>query len=557
MLEGSPLGLELAAGWLRFLEPSELLDEVRRDFDVLRARSTDIDPAHASLGAVFESSWSLLGEAEREGMRRLAVFRGGCTRDSAVAVADVPLATLLALTNRSLLQRDGNTRFTMHTVVQHFADGKLAERPATAAELEDRHGEYFLALAQDTDRRIDTPDQGSAIARLAEDGANVTAALGRALDGRRTDTAYELVAALARFWRWRGRAHEALDWIDRLRSMVPTSVPTVAGVRVRLGEGRLLENTGRYAEADAAFDDALADAELLEDQDLVTTAHLEKAIIAWRRGDLGAARTDLERVCDRYRGLGREASLAGALGNLGNVTRDAGDLDSAHACYDEALAIVERIGRAWDIANIRNNKAIAFAYARDLTSAAREFEQAYELQKSIDNTTGMSQSLMNLGVVLMDSGDVGRATELYAEALALFEQTGDADGLAHVNVNLGVLAQQSGDFDAAHARFSAALQGRRAFGSRSLVAQSVLTFLGLAVARGAFERAFVLNGAVKRQLDSASVPLPAPQRTAYDESMATAHANVLPHRAAELERRGAALADAEVLEFALGTRALP
>jgi len=39
--------------------------------------------------------------------------------------------------------------------------------------------------------------------------------------------------------------------------------------------------------------------------------------------------------------------------------------------------------------------------------------------------------------------------------------------------------------------------------------------------------------------------------------MATAHANVLPHRAAELERRGAALADAEVLEFALGTRALP
>jgi hypothetical protein len=89
------------------------------------------------------------------------------------------------------------------------------------------------------------------------------------------------------------------------------------------------------------------------------------------------------------------------------------------------------------------------------------------------------------------------------------------------------------------------------------VAQSVLNFLDLAVARGAFERAFVLNGALKKQLASATVPLPAPQRDAYHETMAKARASVPAHRAAELERRGAALADAEVFEFALGSRALP
>src|SRR5690606_16960682 len=87
---------ELAASWLRLLEPSELLAEVRRDLDVVRAAGSgvgdgagsrpgdgggrgatavgeaDIDPSRSSLRAVFESSWSLLGERERESLRRLA-----------------------------------------------------------------------------------------------------------------------------------------------------------------------------------------------------------------------------------------------------------------------------------------------------------------------------------------------------------------------------------------------------------------------------------------------------------------------------------------------------
>src|SRR5690606_393453 len=137
LVDGSPLALELAAGWLRHLEPSELLDEVRRDLDVLRSRDRDPERGHVSLSAVFESSWALLADAERESLRRLGVFRGGCTRESALAVADVSLATLLALTNRSLLHREGKTRFAMHSVVQHFAELKLIE-DAAAADLEDR-----------------------------------------------------------------------------------------------------------------------------------------------------------------------------------------------------------------------------------------------------------------------------------------------------------------------------------------------------------------------------------------------------------------------------------
>ena len=561
LLDGNPLGLELAASWLRLLEPSELLAEVRRDLDVVHAAlpagEADVDPSRSSLRAVFESSWSLLGESERESLRRLGVFRGGCTRESATAVADVPLATVLALTNRSLLQRQGTARFVAHPVVQQFVEEKLAEQRALADELERRHAAYFLALAEDADRRLDTPEQKTALARLAGEGPNVTAALERAIAAERVEEAHALTAALGRLWRWHGRTREGLAWSERVRALPWSGDPTPARVRARLAEGLLLEKTGRYEDADRAFQDGLADAERLGDAALVAAARVDQATVAWRRGKLAEARTILEGVCASYRELGREPQLAGALGNLGNVARDAGDLDAAHACFDEALELVERIGHVWEIANVRNNKAIAHAYGRDLDAARVEFERALELQRSIDNLPGISMSLTNLGNVHLDTGDLKRAEELYRESLALCEEIGDVDGIAHTSVNLGILAQWSGDYDTAHGYYADALRRRRELGARALVAQSVSCFQDLAAARGAHERALVLAGAVRSMVERVGVPLTAPQQSVYDEALTKARAAVSADRAAELERRGSELSEPEAIEFALGTRAAP
>lgn len=556
VLDGSPLGLELAAGWLRLLEPSEFLTEVRRDLDVVRTTAPDADPSRASLRAVFESSWSLLGESTRDALRRLAVFRGGCTRETALAVADVQLAHLLALTNRSLLRRDSGTRFVAHPVVHRFARDKLDAEPELADELEERHADFFSALATDADRRLDTPEQPAALQRLDIEGANIMAVLDRAIRRNQVDDAHALIAALGRLWRWRGRAKEGLSWCDRVRSLPGSGVASAARVKARLAEGLMLEKTGRYDAADHAFAESLADSERLGDPVLATAAHLDQATVAWRRGELTLARSLLIEVCASYRALGLEAALAGALGNLGNVMRDAGDLDAAHGCFDEALALVEAIGHVWEIANVLNNKAITFAYADDLPAARTVFERALALQRSINNRSGISTSLINLGNVNLDTGDPERAEELYREALALCEEAGDTDGVAHLNVNLGILAQWSGDYDEAHERYADALRRRRSLGARGLVAQSVSAFLDLAVARGSVERALVLAGAVRTLTERVGVPLTPRQQIVYDEALAKARAAVPPHRAADLEHRGEALSEAEVVDFALGTRVL-
>ena len=555
LLGGTPLAIELAAGWLRMLEPSELLAEVRRDLGVLAAQQGDGDPRHASLRAVFESSWGLLGREERDALRRLAVFQGGWTRETAAEVAEVPLGTLLALANRSLLQRDGAARFRPHAIVQGFAEDKLAEAPELREELVLRHERYFLDLADDADRRLDTPDQPAALARLEDEEPNLIVALERALAAGRAESAQALIAALGRFWRWRGQLRAGLRWAERVADLPDADTPRPARVRARLVEGLLRQEQGDYPGADRAFEEALADAGRLGDRGLEAAARCDRAIVAWRRGDLDTARTLLEQAIAVYREAGHEARLAGTLGNLGNVIRDGGDPQAAHAPFDEALALAQRLGHVWEMANLRNNKAIAYAYQDDLDAARREFETALALQRGIDNRPGISMSLTNLGNVHLDTGDHDRARALYGEALALCEEIGDRQGAAHLFVNLGILAQWSGEHDEAHQLYGRSLRIRRELGARALAVQSVSCFLDLAVARGAHERALVLAGAVRSLSERVGVPLTARQQHVYDQALAAARAEAPAARAAELERRGEQLGEREAISFALGERA--
>lgn len=556
LLEGNPLGLELAAGWLRVLEPVELLAEVRRDLDVLRGNPDDVegapgaDPARTSLRAVFESSWLLLTADEREAVRKLAVFRGGCTRDSALAVADVPINNLLSLTNRSLLKREAGGRFAPHPVVRHFAGVKLAQTPDVIAAVEERHGRYFLALAQDADRRLDSAEQSAALERLDAEAPNIVAALERAIAASQVETAGLLVAAMGQPWRWRGRARYGLDWCARVERLTATPTVTAASVKLLQTKGLLLEIVGEYDAAHDAFSMALEQAESLGDFESQAAARMGLSAVAWRQGDLERAAELLEGVCAESRGRPeRERALRGALGNLGNVARDAGRLDTALQCFDEALVLAERAGNVWQMANMTNNRAIVHAYGNDLDAARVEFEKALALQRSIDNRVGMSMSLTNLGVVHMDTGDLDKARDYFDESLTLCEETANLDGVAHARVNLGAIHIARGEFEAAHHSFVQGLQIRREIGARGLVAPSLACFVGAAVAQGHHERALVAGGAVGSVAASSGVPLSPRQQQQVDEDLAAARATMDAEQADALLRRGASMDEAEAVAY--------
>ena len=56
LLAGSPLGIELASGWLSVWSPRAIADEIERDLDFLVTDAEDVPARHRSLRQVFEHS---------------------------------------------------------------------------------------------------------------------------------------------------------------------------------------------------------------------------------------------------------------------------------------------------------------------------------------------------------------------------------------------------------------------------------------------------------------------------------------------------------------------
>jgi predicted ATPase len=128
MVDGMPLGIELAAAWTSILSPLEIAEAAEKSLDFLTTSMGDIPEGHRSLRAVFENSWSLLTDELRETFSKLAIFRGGFDLQAAQQAAGVSLEQLSALLNRSLLHRTQMGRFTIHSLLRQYAAEKLREQ---------------------------------------------------------------------------------------------------------------------------------------------------------------------------------------------------------------------------------------------------------------------------------------------------------------------------------------------------------------------------------------------------------------------------------------------
>src|SRR5580704_12809545 len=111
-LGGLPLAIELAAARVKVLSPSSLLTRLESRLQVLTGGARDLPQRQQTLRAAMDWSFDLLSGAEQKLFRRLSVFVGGCTLESAEAVCDTKgdldldlLDGMASMVDKSLLQQ--------------------------------------------------------------------------------------------------------------------------------------------------------------------------------------------------------------------------------------------------------------------------------------------------------------------------------------------------------------------------------------------------------------------------------------------------------------------
>src|SRR5512135_1763447 len=176
LVDGNPLGLELAAAWVRTLSCDEIAQEIERGMDFLSVSARDLPARHRSMRAVFDHSWKLLSEEEQGVLLRLSVFQGGFRREAAEVVAEATLSVLSTLVTKSLIRRSGAGRYDLHELIRQFAAEQFAERPEEQTATQARHGGYYLTFFSQADGRLRSSAQRETLAELTAEMDNFRSA---------------------------------------------------------------------------------------------------------------------------------------------------------------------------------------------------------------------------------------------------------------------------------------------------------------------------------------------------------------------------------------------
>ena len=149
LLNGLPLGIELAAALTRHHGVSDIVSMIQDEPASLQTDLRDLDTRHRSLFAVFAQSWALLSEPEQQALAKTAVFHNGFTRAAARAILGNDAVYLPALVEKSLLTlREtprGVTRIRYH--LSPLLQSYLLDATGLDADVQDRHANYFLDWA--------------------------------------------------------------------------------------------------------------------------------------------------------------------------------------------------------------------------------------------------------------------------------------------------------------------------------------------------------------------------------------------------------------------------
>ncbi|MFN8464740.1 MAG: tetratricopeptide repeat protein [Caldilineaceae bacterium] len=476
LVEGAPLALELAAGWLRALSCAEIVTEIERSLDFLAATTRSTSPRHRSLRAVFEQSWQMLSAPEQKVFSRLSLFQGGFQRAAAEVVAGASLPILISLVDKSLLRLAPAGRYHVHELVRQFAAEKLAETQggaSSAAEQRYREGysAYYLELVAARTADLKGSTLQGALGTLRADLDNIRQAWQWAVAGGLVMPISAALDGLARFYDLTSHfAEGALVFGRAAADLAACAGPEVDPIAVRrlvgrllVEQARLLNRRGLAEQGAQLMPQAVALAQGTGDTGLEALACHQWGDALVFLGQPIQAQALLEKALELARSTGQQVIEAETLRHLGNCRAYQGDPAGAVLAYYAALACFRRLQERRGEGEVLNNLA-SFQQRRGLWGeAAANYEQALRIFGEIGYRWGQEAVLNNLGTLHHDLGHYAEAQAFCLQGLEVATEIKNYWGAGHVLDTMGTIMRSLGDFVAAQSYYRQALELWRTF----------------------------------------------------------------------------------------------
>lgn len=400
---GNPLALEIAGGWVQILSPTEILDALSVDNELL---GTPMDSDLRSVEAVLNQTWSMLDEADQNTLMLLATFPGGCLTKEALKLRQLSIRSIGRLVQHSLARLHVEGRITLHPLIASYAQSELEQRPQLHAEYRQVLSDWCQGFTTATPTNSTNAHPQGFDAEVS----NFTSAWLWDAQNQLWELHRVTLGALRQFFTKSGRVSEGRTLFAAVADALKSDPNPPQGLLAEI-----LEALGWF--------------EVLSGETIQARARLEEAL-ALSSGDDSHAR-------------------AQALRSLGVLQLNTGEIDEATANFTAGLALISHDPSTLT-ASLQYDLAQAHHYRGDRDQAASAARLALQAGRAANDQSVMTTSYLILADIEVES-DPERAIVLLNEGWAIAKEASldslaiyfpSILGLAHLKLDDAEAAEQ-------------------------------------------------------------------------------------------------------------------
>lgn len=452
LVDGSPLGIELASAWTSTLSCTQIAQRIEESISFLG--SSETTHQGRSLMAVFDAVIELFSQAELRTLQALALFKGDFSHTAALHIAGASTFFLDALASKFLLRRHAVRRYeNVHSFGMYLRQ-QLMSDPALFEEITGRYAEYYLGLLQPADDEgQDSPTDFSSELENIRHAWTLMESQGR----------YRLLESVLSPWigllRINGFFLEAIDYLRRIDAKPnwdPGELSDATRFRIQVKSflGEHYYHVGKYEDGIAILEDGLAlfgsdsalysreqahlyrllgdnhrslshfaeakqvytlgraIAEQAGDREMLYFILNSLAITEYFTGDNAAARQYLERTLEIARQMGDQAKIAQSLNNLGNVLYERGELDAAKQIQTEAVSLLRGTEPKTLQGAMLDTMGKILAACGEYKAASQTFLRALDLLRDLQAIPLILEILTGIAELWAQAGESSRALSL-------------------------------------------------------------------------------------------------------------------------------------------------
>ncbi len=448
-----------------------------------------------SIESVVAVSDFLLPPPARKALRSLSILPAKptlLTRETALAVAGVPVEVLDILCNAGLLERYGSEHYMLHTLIADYAQAQGPELEACIRLIQ--YGIGFVE-AHHTDAST-----------LESESAMILAALDQAWNVKQYKELIRGCCLFAPFlfrWGWYTLAEQLLQRASIViaqqeKTHLQSIHPLQNGITMRFRQDKIhiLENLstlshlqGNYAQARSYAQEGLALAQQERNQEKIIGLLTALGVVEQELGDYAQAEIHYQKGLAQARQRGDQVQISTLLKNLGVLAKKRGNYTQAHTYYQEGLTLARQMNHGDLTCLLLMNIGVVATEQGDYTQAQTYFQEGLALAQQLGHRAHICVLLSNLGVVADAQGDYTQAEAYFHKGLTLARQLGHRERMSLLLLNLGVVANRQGNDIGAEAFLSEGLTLARQLEHRERISLLLLNLGDVAMERGQDEQA--------------------------------------------------------------------